>query len=359
MHKEKPSYWSILPADVRYCKKITANAKILYTEITALSSKEGYCWATNKYFADLYKVSEVSISTWVSSLVDQNYITSEMSKSPTGSRRKLRTNTAQGGHKENFKGGHKENFNRSNTSSSILTKVSNSDSEESLKKLFGYRCVREWNKFDYTRSHKSETIIKRVDKYMKQLLKGTFFNDKEVNKDFMKYHYISTNGRKYTKEELLKGIQNTSLLFKGGYSNLKNLPKGLDTLIYNESSGTSMFLSALFNPPKLLSKKFVKDSYPKITELFMNNGIEESSRFKIVKGIASLVEYQGRINCRIPKMKRLFGTPYLLCKTYLEWLNAQGWVNKVELGYIKADGKMFKKFIVDMEEECFGYSLIK
>ena len=72
--KEKPNYYAIIPAKVRYAKELTPNAKLLYAEITALAQKDGSCWASNKYFAELYSVSTVTISRWVSSLVDNKFI---------------------------------------------------------------------------------------------------------------------------------------------------------------------------------------------------------------------------------------------------------------------------------------------
>ena len=47
MGKEKPNYYAIIPAEIRYDKKLTPNSKLLYGEITALANKEGYCWAGN------------------------------------------------------------------------------------------------------------------------------------------------------------------------------------------------------------------------------------------------------------------------------------------------------------------------
>ena len=74
----KPNYYATIPADVRYSKNLTPNAKLLYAEITALSQKDGSCWASNKYFSKLYDVSTVTISRWVSSLVENNFINREI-----------------------------------------------------------------------------------------------------------------------------------------------------------------------------------------------------------------------------------------------------------------------------------------
>lgn len=72
------NYYAIIPASVRYDKELTPNAKLLYGEITALSSQKGYCWATNAYFSKLYGVSKVSVSKWINQLISRNYLKSEM-----------------------------------------------------------------------------------------------------------------------------------------------------------------------------------------------------------------------------------------------------------------------------------------
>lgn len=78
MAENKKSYYAIIPANVRYDKKIRPNAKLLYGEITALTNEKGYCWANNQYFADLYEVNKETISRWVSELSDRGYITVEL-----------------------------------------------------------------------------------------------------------------------------------------------------------------------------------------------------------------------------------------------------------------------------------------
>ena len=78
MSNDKKSYYAIIPANVRYDKRLTANAKLLYGEITALCNEQGYCWASNDYFASLYEVSKQSISHWIKQLCDFGYIKSDL-----------------------------------------------------------------------------------------------------------------------------------------------------------------------------------------------------------------------------------------------------------------------------------------
>ena len=68
------SYYAIIPASVRYDKELPPNAKLVYGEITALCNQEGYCWASNGYFAQLYDVSETSVSLWIKKLAERKYV---------------------------------------------------------------------------------------------------------------------------------------------------------------------------------------------------------------------------------------------------------------------------------------------
>tara|TARA_B110000211_G_scaffold202911_1_gene235392 strand:- start:62 stop:682 length:621 start_codon:yes stop_codon:yes gene_type:complete len=71
---DKPSYYAIIPANVRYNNEIKPNAKLLYGEITCLSNNEGFCWAMNQYFAELYEVDKKTISRWIGQLKKFGYI---------------------------------------------------------------------------------------------------------------------------------------------------------------------------------------------------------------------------------------------------------------------------------------------
>lgn len=82
-----PGYYAVIPSEVRYDKELQPNAKLLYGEITALTQQEGYCWAGNDYFAELYDVSTETISRWISALKKRGYIEVELLKKEGNKRR--------------------------------------------------------------------------------------------------------------------------------------------------------------------------------------------------------------------------------------------------------------------------------
>ena len=71
---ERPAYWAVIPASVRYDQDLPPNAKLLYGEVTALSDKRGYCYAQNGYFSALFSLSERSITRLFAVLVDRGYL---------------------------------------------------------------------------------------------------------------------------------------------------------------------------------------------------------------------------------------------------------------------------------------------
>ena len=76
--RNKVGYYSIIPSKILYNKELKANEKLLYAMITSLACKEGYCFATNNYFAEELGVHPKTVSSWISDLRDKNYIKVEM-----------------------------------------------------------------------------------------------------------------------------------------------------------------------------------------------------------------------------------------------------------------------------------------
>ena len=76
----KNNYYAIIPATVRYNVDLKPNEKLLYGEITALANSKGFCFASNRYFAELYKVTIHTVSQWISHLEKLGYVNIELIK---------------------------------------------------------------------------------------------------------------------------------------------------------------------------------------------------------------------------------------------------------------------------------------
>ena len=83
--KQVRAYWANIPAPVLYDDALSANAKLLYGEITTLMhfvGKEGYCDASNQELAEGHKWNAKSVSRLVAALADAGYIVIQLSNDP-------------------------------------------------------------------------------------------------------------------------------------------------------------------------------------------------------------------------------------------------------------------------------------
>lgn len=94
-NENKPNYFAILTAEVRYDKRLNPLQKLLYAELTALSNAQGFAWPSNSYLAELYDVSELTISRNIKALKDSNYITIIEEKTSKGTIRKIYISTTK------------------------------------------------------------------------------------------------------------------------------------------------------------------------------------------------------------------------------------------------------------------------
>jgi hypothetical protein len=157
--KEKPNFYAVLPATVRYDSDLSSSEKLFYAEITAMSQKEGYCWASNSYFSELYGVANSTVSTWVTGLKDKGHVVVEYEKKgkniekrliypiqkieyPYSENQKTPIQKTEDPYSENLK---ENNTSINNTSRTIeggtfFEKIQNSDSRKDLAKLwYSYR----------------------------------------------------------------------------------------------------------------------------------------------------------------------------------------------------------------------------
>ena len=84
---QKPGYWAVLPAAVRYDPELPPNAKILYAEISSLTDQCGFCFASNAYFMALYGMGERTVTRLITALQRHGYIRVENGDGGAGRRK--------------------------------------------------------------------------------------------------------------------------------------------------------------------------------------------------------------------------------------------------------------------------------
>lgn len=210
---EHPSYYSILTADVRYDKRLKPNEKLLFSEITALSNKRGYCNASNNYFAQLYDVTTVTASNWVKHLKDRGYIDVEMiydgkqikerrifvNSNPIKENFNTPKEKVEDPIKNNFKGGIKEKFKENITRFNNTSK--NKQLEEDFEKLWKLYPRKEGKKkaFEaYKRAIKNGTTNKEIQTGIVNYL--TQIRVQRTNKQYIKQGSTWFNGECWNDE---------------------------------------------------------------------------------------------------------------------------------------------------------------
>ncbi len=81
MNKEnKIGYYAVIPSTILFNEDLKANEKLLYAVITILANKDGYCFASNTYLAELFNAKPHTISNWISHLNKLNFVCVEIIK---------------------------------------------------------------------------------------------------------------------------------------------------------------------------------------------------------------------------------------------------------------------------------------
>lgn len=84
---EKPNYWAIIPAAVRYDTEVPPMARLLYAEISSLTDRRGYCYASNAYFMRLFGFAERTLQRHLRVLESLGYIRIEDGDGGSGRRK--------------------------------------------------------------------------------------------------------------------------------------------------------------------------------------------------------------------------------------------------------------------------------
>lgn len=211
--EDKPNYYSVIPASVRYDDELKPNEKLLYGEITALSNKFGECYATNKYFAKLYGVENETISRWIKHLYELGYIdveilyknnTKEIDKRIIKINGNFESKPLKGvlikksiGYRQKNQGGIDKKVKENNTS---INNININIKENIIKEIIEHLNFRTKSKFKFN----SKTTISKINA---RLNEGYNLDDFIVVIDKKCDEWIETEFEKYLNPDTLFGTK--------------------------------------------------------------------------------------------------------------------------------------------------------
>lgn len=137
---EQPSFYSIMPANLRYDERLSSAEKIFYSEITCRTNALGYCFTSNSTFAELYKKDVRTITRWVTHLNELGYIKLELVKDKNNqiTQRKIYIND-KGGIDKNVHRGMDKNVGRGIDKNVLYNNINiNNNTHSTLAENFEY-----------------------------------------------------------------------------------------------------------------------------------------------------------------------------------------------------------------------------
>ncbi len=399
----KKSYYAIIPANVRYDKNLTANAKLLYGEITALANEKGYCWATNKYFAELYGVSNQAVSAWINSLEKLGYISIKYIYDNKQIKERRVSINFDGGINISLRGYQyifKDNNTYNNTKDIAKTSFSDgnpanaelSDSEtynttiidrsnkdnilennkannffetklDTTEKIIPENSIISfWNKFTELSTHKNRSTktYKKANEYIEKLLNHTF--EQEFDKNWKTDNKLKLQPLKELTEKKLKlAIIDYTLCFDSKYApaNKSYLPKTITDFIYNPVTKKSQLLYVLNHKPRLLDEAkpdIVRKNIPseianeidKILE-YKHPNISDVHRLEVYNATLKTLKQFTEIK-KLGKYQTNSNFMYIknIERLWLEYLNNKDKIAKFDFS---PDSYTFNNFIYYIENE--------
>lgn len=104
--RQEAGLFAVIPMAILENKTLSANAKLLYGEIMALSKKSGICFATNEYMAEMLGLSKASIPQLLRELSGCGLVLVDIKRSKKGTYRNITVSFFnQGGHCSSTRGG--------------------------------------------------------------------------------------------------------------------------------------------------------------------------------------------------------------------------------------------------------------
>jgi len=178
MSDQVPSYYAIIPANVRYFQGIPMGSKLMYAEISSLCNKHGYCWAKDQYFADLYGISVRTIKRWMEILRKNELIFVDSIKPKMAWDRKIWISKEI---KEKFTKGQKCPLEGTKMSPRQATLPYSLNTKDEYKEIYKEKIKKQKNKAKEENIERAERVF-TTDSHHKSLLKKANQDEKLVQR---------------------------------------------------------------------------------------------------------------------------------------------------------------------------------
>ena len=382
-NKEKPTYFSIIPAEVRYDKTLTYFERVLYSEITCLTNVKGYCWASNRYFADLYEMTEGNISKSITRLKNKGYLLTKTKRNKETSLNERTIKLAIGippptekklelVKKAQFELVEKDELNNNNIKTNNKNKktfskmsTDNSAKAEIIDNLFDMneapenKIITRWNKFEEFTTHSKRTTktYHQLSTDINNILQGTF--EKEIDKNWLKDNKLKNIFKQpISEKELRKLIGTYSLQFTSEYQpeDKNKLTKSFVKFIYNPMSKKSPLLY-LANyglkkvgvlSPEVVRKRIAPEISKIVDDLLRMRkpNISDPHRLQVYVHVESALKLY-------KELRPLSTSPYIKNKLtfFKAWVAYINTYNEVNTSTFATTGYVWDKFIQHMEKE--------
>ena len=181
-----------IPDKVRYNNELTFLARLIYSDILSLAKKEKFCFANNKHFADLYNVSQKTVSVSIKELEKYLCVSVELTKDSRGTYRKITplhfigiTKTSNGVEENVKRGITKTSKGYNENVKPVLQKLQTGMEENVKPKEYINNNIeiniennKEQSNFSFSESSEDLTSL-NDKKQLKKVSRANFVNDKE------------------------------------------------------------------------------------------------------------------------------------------------------------------------------------
>lgn len=362
-----------IPAELYLREDLNWNEKILLIEINSLDKdKEKGCFASDEYLAGFIGKKKDSVSKMVAKLKRMGLLKRVFFDGRIRGLRIVKTYEAESEKltKLDCKNLQYSNNNNINNNIELIKINSSSDELQVFKKPLVKKIMKDWNKLEITKGHrhsikKRSRVIKNIEKFITQFKDGSFFrrDNKVFDPDWLKNNRIPNKLRKLSTKQIQHIIKTKLPLYlTEGYYPIKKDNLRLENMLYNPYFQKSLFLEALYNPPKPIQLK-IKDPDPETSSYLikhMNGTFTSKDNGKLFNGIKSISRFVDNIpkdSLGRYKIRSEIGSTYKISREYMDWLGYQDWLDEVNVSILNTENKVWKKFIKEKEDQYDGYLL--